>query len=186
MAPEVIETDRGQRLHVAWDLGAVVVLVVGVLIVGMQERGSTAVGVGLIGGSVTLLLRTYSMRRTRLVLEGATLTCHGWVRARVMSSVERPARVVHVTLTGVAQKEGQIWFGPESPVMLMTAAWGEARLAELAQRLRCDVVVDREPRTLPSLAQRYPGVLPWYGAHPTLAGVVGLAVLMALGLAIAL
>jgi hypothetical protein len=178
---EVVRTrasGRGAVLWAALALPAVIVLVV--VVAAGAERRQLLVFVAIASGLVALALRTWSMRRTSLELTVGILRYRGLFRTRVLSTPDAPASVVHVTLLDVPQQEGQIWFGPDGAVMLMTAAWNAGQLEELAQRLGCEVTRESEAMKVAELAKRYRGVVPWYGERPRMAAVLVSVLLIAI------
>lgn len=178
---EVFRTRSSGRGVVVWSAlaASALILLIVVLAAGAEGR-QLYLPMAVAAGLVTLALRSWSMRRTSLELAAGTLRYRGLFRTLVLSTPDSPATVVHVTLRDVAQQNGQIWFGRDGAVMLMTAAWQAGQLEELAQRLGCDVTHEPEAMKVPDLAKRYRGVVPWYGEHPRAAGI------LAAGLSIAI
>lgn len=183
--PEIIRTQATQRWTGAWALSVPPLAIA--LFFGLR-RGSVAIVVAVVAVGVMWAGKALSMKVTRLELQSDTRTLiyRGLFRTLTLSSGAAPAQVVRVTLIDVSQAAGQIWLGPRSGIMLMTSAWGEDRLSELSRRLELNVSTEPEPVALPELAKRYPGIVPWYAAHPTAAGLGAFVVLMAIILPFAL
>lgn len=175
VSSEIVRTRRYKQTSVAWGFVAIPLFAVSAVLAFAGEMRSTFVALGLGAAVVTFAIRSLSMRRTHLEFQDGVLTFKGLVRDRALNEPGAPGRVVEVTLSGVAQADGQIWIGSLDQVMLMTAAWDDNVLTDLAHRLGWEIVREADQPSLPELAKRYPGVVPWYAAHPNLAAAVVLA-----------
>lgn len=173
---EIVRTRRGERSSVAWGFAAVPLLTVSVVLTFAGGMRATFVTLGLAAAGATFAIRSLSMRRTHLEIRDGVLTFKGLVRDRALNELGAPGQVVRVELSGVAQADGQIWLGSRDHVMLMSAAWGEDVLTNLADRLGWEVTREPDSPTLPELSKRYPGVVPWYAAHPNLTAALVLTV----------
>jgi hypothetical protein len=175
---QVVRTRPVRRWTGAWGLVALPLGVVALMVARAGTERGLVVSLTLVACCITLGGKAISMRRTRLEISGGRLRFRGLLRDRILSEPGAPARVVGVTVMGVSQPDGQIWIGAREQVMLMTAAWGEDRLAAVADGLGLQVIREPEPMTLAQIARRYPGVVPWYAARPYLTAVIVVAVLL--------
>lgn len=176
---QIIRTNAERRWTGAWILLGLPIGVGALMLTMALGWRALPLAFGPLAGGLTIASMLISMQRTHLELRGDTLRFVGIFRKIVMCERGVPGRVVTVSIDDVRQRDAQIWFGPDRPVMLMTAAWDTDQLADLARRLEFEVIHEPEPLTLPELAKRYPGVVPWAGAHPKLAAWIFIAVTLA-------
>lgn len=141
------------------------------------------VAVGVAFALTMLGLLRLSRRRTKLTMAQGELTFTSLFRERVIS----PARVVAVQVAwgGASGRQTRLWAlvnaAGRAVAGLNRDAWDDAELEGLRQALGLPIETVSTPQRPAALRRAYPGLVPWWGAHPVAATsltIVGLAALL--------
>jgi hypothetical protein len=145
------------------------------------------VGVALAVGVVGLL--SLSRRRTKLTMIGGQLIFSGLFRDRVLLAGGSPGRVVDVQVNwGKASgRRSRLWLlinaAGRTAVGLNRETWDDGQLEGLRESLGLPIEIVETPKRPAELRKAYPGTLPWWVAHPSVATLIGIVTLTALVLA---
>lgn len=135
-------------------------------------------------GTIGLLM--LSRRRTELMTAGGELVFTGSFRRRVLS----PERVlaVEVAWSKASRRRSRLWVlvnaSGRAVVGLNRDAWDEGQLEGLRESLGLPIETVSTPKRPAELRKVYPGIVPWWSAHVSLATVFAILTLAAVVLAV--
>jgi hypothetical protein len=146
------------------------------------------VGVALAVGLVGLI--NLSLRRTKLTMVGEQLIFTGLLRERVVLHAGCAGRVVKVDVDWgkASARRSRFWLlinaAGRAAVSLNLNAWEDGQLEGLRESLGLPMETVEPAKRPAELRQAYPGTIPWWGAHPSVATVLAIFALTAVVLAL--
>ena len=159
------------------------------LLYSLRFHGSARVivlAVGVLGAIGTIGLVRWSRRRVKLTMIGGRLIFSGLLRDRVVLAGDHSERIVDVEIVwpmSSGRRSRLRLFINETgrtAVSLNRAVWDGGQLEELRERLGLPVeTVERAQRPV-QVRKTYPGTIPWWAAHPSIATVLSIAALTVL------
>jgi hypothetical protein len=119
-----------------------------------------------------------SLRRTKLTMIGGQLKFTGVLRDRVVRVGSGAGRVVEVEVEwGKASgRRSRLWLlvdaAGRAAVVLNRNKWDAGQLEALRERLGLTMELVEMPQRPAELRKTYPGIIPWWTAHPSIATVL--------------
>lgn len=142
--------------------------------------GGVVVAIGMI------VLMHASRRRVKLTLIGERLIFSGLLRDRVVFAKGQTGRIVDVEVVW-GRSSGRrsrlrlfINQAGKTVVSLNQAIWDHEQLEDLRERLGLSTETVARPQRSAELRTAYPGTVPWWAAHPSVATVLAIVVIAAL------
>jgi len=146
--------------------------------------GGVVVAIGMI------VLMHASRRRVKLTLIGERLIFSGLLRDRVVFAKGQTGRIVDVEVVW-GRSSGRrsrlrlfINQAGKTVVSLNQAIWDHEQLEDLRERLGLSTETVARPQRPDELRRAYPGTVPWWGVHPSMAAVLAIMAVAALVLAL--
>jgi hypothetical protein len=136
-------------------------------------------GIAMVG------LMYFSRRRVKLTAVGDRLIFSGLLRDRVVLG-DHAGRIVDVEVRW-GKPSGRrsrlrlfINQAGRTAVSLNKEIWDAAQLEDLRERLGLPIETVARPQRPAELRKAYPGTIPWWAAHPSIATVLAIAVIAVL------
>lgn len=146
-----------------------------------------AVDAAVVLGALVVVKRSY--RRTKLALIGGRLVFTGLVRDRVVFADGRSGRVVEAEVDWgrASGRRSRLWSlvnaDGRTEVSLNRDIWDAGQLESLRVRFGLPLDVVDEPLRPAEARKTYPGVIPWWAAHPVMATYLLIALIVAIVIA---
>jgi hypothetical protein len=140
---------------------------------------------GVIIGAISL-----SYRRTKLTLVGGQVIFTGLWRDRVVLPKGQAGRVVDVDVAwrDPSGRRSRLWLivngRGRTAIGLNRDAWDGGELERVRESLGLPIEVVEAPKRPAEVRRAYPGIIPWWAAHTTVATVLAIFALSALVLAL--
>lgn len=143
-------------------------------------------GLAMVVGTSAFGAWTLLRRRTSLALQDGQLLFSGLLGIRALKVHTHASRVVRAEVLwgGVTERSSRLWMIVEEAervkLGLNLAAWDEAALEALRERVELPLEIDDVPKRPAKLVTAWPGSIPWWAVHPVLATLLAIAVVAVL------
>jgi hypothetical protein len=144
------------------------------------------VGTGVVVALGVIVLMNASRRRVKLTLIDDRLIFSGLLRDRVVFAKDQNGRIVDVEVVW-GRSSGRrsrlrlfINRAGKTVVSLNRAIWDHGQLEDLRERLGLPTETVKRPQRPAELRNAYPGTIPWWAAHLSVATVFVIMVVAAL------
>lgn len=147
-----------------------------------------AAGVCLAAGAIGLI--NLAHRRMKLTVVDGRLVFKGLLRDRVALARGSTGRVVDVEVAWgkASHRRSRLWLlineAGQTEVGLNRETWDRAQLEGLRERLGLPIEIVDAPQRPAEVRKAYPGTLPWWVAHPSMAALLAIVTLTAVVLAV--
>ena len=141
---------------------------------------SVAVAVGVIG------LISLSYQRTKLTMIGRRLIFTRPLHDRIVLVGDSTARVVDVEVVwrNASGRRSRLWLLIDSAgrtaVGLTRKTWDDRQLEGIRESLGLPIEIVETPQRPAELRKAYPGTIPWWAAHSSIATALAIVILTAL------
>jgi hypothetical protein len=180
---ERIWNSQGARVGVAagWLLAG--------LLYSLRFHGSTQVivlGAGVVVAIGAIGLMGLSRRRVKLTIVGGRVIFSGLLRDRVVLAGDHSGRIVDVEVVWPMSSGRRsrlrlfITQAGRTAVSLNREVWDSGQLEELREQLGLPVETVEQAQRPTEMRKNYPGTIPWWAAHPSVATVLVIVALTAL------
>lgn len=141
-------------------------------------------GVALALGVIGVMRLSYG--RVKLTMIGDRLIVTGLLRDRVVLAGDLTGRVVDIEVAWgrASGRQSRLWLlingAGRTTVGLNRETWDEGQLERLRESLGLPIEIVETPKRPVELRRAYPGTLPWWVAHPSVATVMAIVVIATL------